>query len=243
MTTRWTSFAQFLGSYACLLYATAEKEKAWLQTHLSSGLFLWFVLGRGLLQSLSLSLSFPLHHAYALQPHHIWIHPRSESHVNQTPLKQSTELIRWHPVNIHLWKFEIIFGVFGFFSRENFEHLTSPGLTVPTAGDTVSGAPAGTTNSNDVGPTWTMGPEPILGTGWVNSLALVCELMTSIWAEHVSLTAVAFIFITEWDSSSGGRTPTARQWILNSRPIPVLQVRSNSYSCINNKQDNSNKTG
>ena len=119
MTTRLTSFAHFLGSYACLLYATAEKEKAWLQTHLSSGLFLWFVLGRGLLQSLSLSLSFPLHHAYALQPHHIWIHPRSESHVNQTPLKQSTELIRWHPVNIHLWKFEIIFGVFGFFSREN----------------------------------------------------------------------------------------------------------------------------
>ena len=94
MTTRLTSFAHFLGSYACLLYATAEKEKARLQTHLSSGLFLWFVLGRGLLQSLSLSLSFPLHHAYALQPHHIWIHPRSESHVNQTPLKQSTELIR-----------------------------------------------------------------------------------------------------------------------------------------------------
>ena len=115
MTTRWTSFAQFLGSYACLLYATAEKEKAWLQTHLSSGLFLWFVLGRGLLQSLSLSLSFPLHHAHALQPHHIWIHPRGESHVNQTPLKQSTELIRWHIVNVHLWKFEIIFGVFGFF--------------------------------------------------------------------------------------------------------------------------------
>ena len=122
-----------------------------------------------------------------------------------------------------------------FFARK-FEHLTSPGLTVPTAGDTVSGAPPGTTNSNDVGPTSTMGPEPILGTGWVNSLALVCELMTSIWAEHVSLTAVAFIFITECDSSSGGRTPTARQWILNSRPIPVLQVRSNSYSCKNNKQ-------
>lgn len=242
MTTRLTSFAHFLGSYACLLYATAEKEKARLQTHLSSGLFLWFVLGRGLLQSLSLSLSFPLHHAYALQPHHIWIHPRSESHVNQTPLKQSTELIRWHPVNVHL-EIRDYLRCFWIFSRENFEHLTSPGLTVPTAGDTVSGAPAGTTNSNDVGPTSTMGPEPILGTGWVNSLALVCELMTSIWAEHVSLTAVAFIFITEWDSSSGGRTPTARQWILNSRPIPVLQVRSNSYSCINNKQDNSNKTG
>ena len=59
------------------------------------------------------------------------------------------------------------------------KQLTSPGLTVPTAGDTVRGASAGTTNSNDVGPTSTMGPEPILGTGWVNSFALVCELMTS----------------------------------------------------------------
>ena len=118
MTTRLTSFAHFLGSYACLLYATAEKEKAWLQTHLSSRLFLWFVLGRGLLQSLSLSLSFPLHHAYALQPHHIWIHPRSESHVNQTPLKQSTELIRWHPVNVHL-EIRDYRRCFWIFSREN----------------------------------------------------------------------------------------------------------------------------
>lgn len=50
---------------------------------------------------------------------------------------------------------------------------------MPTAGDTVRGASAGTINSNDVGPTSTMGPEPILGTGWVNSFALVCELMTS----------------------------------------------------------------
>ena len=115
------------------------------------------------------------------------------------------------------------------------DYLTSPGFTVPTAGDTVRGAPAGTTNSNDVGPTSTMGPEPILGTGCVNSFALVCELMTSICAEHVSLTAVAFILITECDSSSGGRTPIARQWSLNSRPIPVLQVRSNSYSW-NNEQ-------
>lgn len=56
---------------------------------------------------------------------------------------------------------------------------TSPALTVPTAGDTVRGASAGTINSNDVEPTSTMGPEPILGTGWVNSFALVCELMTS----------------------------------------------------------------
>lgn len=146
---------------------------------------------------------------------------------------KGTELIRWHAVNVHL-EIRNYLRCFWIFSRENFEHLTSPGLTVPTAGDTVSGAPVGTTNSNDVGPTSTMGPEPILGTGWVNSLALVCELMTSIWAEHVSLTAVAFIFITECDSSSGGRTPTARQWILNSRPIPVLQVRSNSYSWIHN---------
>ena len=115
------------------------------------------------------------------------------------------------------------------------QKLTSPGLTHPTAGDTVSGAPAGTTNSNDVAPTATMGPEPILGTGWVNSFALVCELMTSIWAEHVSETAVAFILMTECESSSGGRTPTARQCSLNSRPIPVLQVKSNSYSC-NKKQ-------
>lgn len=107
---------------------------------------------------------------------------------------------------------------------------TSPALTVPTAGDTVRGASAGTINSNDVGPTSTMGPEPILGTGWVNSFALVCELMTSMWAAHVSETAVAFILITEWESSSGGRTPTALQWSLNSRPMPVLQVRSNSYS-------------
>lgn len=111
------------------------------------------------------------------------------------------------------------------------QKLTSPGLTHPTAGDTVSGAPAGTTNSNDVGPTSTMGPDPILGTGWVNSFALVCELMTSMWAAHVSETAVAFILMTECESSSGGRTPTARQCSLNSRPIPVLQVRSNSYSC------------
>lgn len=59
------------------------------------------------------------------------------------------------------------------------QKLTPPGLTHPTAGDTVSGAPAGTTNSNDVGPTSTIGPEPILGTGWVNSFALVCELMIS----------------------------------------------------------------
>ena len=45
------------------------------------------------------------------------------------------------------------------------QKLTSPGLTHPTAGETVSGAPVGTTNSNDVAPTATMGPEPILGTG------------------------------------------------------------------------------
>ena len=37
--------------------------------------------------------------------------------------------------------------------------LTRPGMTVPTAGDMVSGASSGTTNSKDVGPTGAISPE------------------------------------------------------------------------------------
>ena len=37
--------------------------------------------------------------------------------------------------------------------------LTFPGSTVPTDGETVIGAPSGTTNSNEVGPTGAISPE------------------------------------------------------------------------------------
>lgn len=37
-----------------------------------------------------------------------------------------------------------------------------------------TGISSGTQNWNDVGPTGKIGPLPILGTGWVNSLALLC---------------------------------------------------------------------
>ena len=68
---------------------------------------------------------------------------------------------------------------------------------MPTAGEMVRGAFGGTTNSNDVGPTSAMGPVPILGTGWVNSLLLVWLLMTSMWVADLSPRAVAFILISE----------------------------------------------
>lgn len=205
-----------------------------MYTHQSWGLFLKFLLGRGLFLSLSLGFSFSFHHTHTLLAHHIWVHPGTKRHVNQTPLKQRTNVIIFTRIKrLFARRRSSSLSHVPIYSKKDAWKLTSPGLTHPTAGDTVRGAPAGTTNSNDVGPTSTIGPEPILGTGWVNSFALVCELMTSIWAGHVSDTAVAFILITECESSSGGRTPTARQWSLNSRPIPVLQVRSNSYSWKN----------
>ena len=92
------------------------------------------------------------------------------------------------------------------------------------------GASLGTTNSNEVGPTGTMGPLPMRGTGCVNSLALLCELTMLKWEEEVSPIAVALNLIREWDSSSGGRTPTPLQGILNSLPIHVLQVSVKEYS-------------
>ena len=41
----------------------------------------------------------------------------------------------------------------------NIQMLTFPGCTVPTEGETVIGAPFGTTNSNDVGPTGAISPK------------------------------------------------------------------------------------
>jgi hypothetical protein len=37
--------------------------------------------------------------------------------------------------------------------------ITSPGWIVPTDGDIVTGAPSGTTNSNEVGPTGAISPK------------------------------------------------------------------------------------
>ena len=75
-------------------------------------------------------------------------------------------------------------------SEQIIKH-TSPGWTVPTNGEIVIGAFGGTTNSNDVGPTGKMGPLPILGTGWVNSLELKWELITKTCEDEESFTAVA----------------------------------------------------
>lgn len=67
------------------------------RAHLSGGLFLKFILGGGLLLSLSLDLSVSFHHTEAFLSHHIWIHPGTKRHVNQATLKQRTKLLTYTP--------------------------------------------------------------------------------------------------------------------------------------------------
>ena len=54
------------------------------------------------------------------------------------------------------------------FAKVSLNHSPLQEKTVPIAGEIETGAPSGTTNSNDVGPTGNISPEPILGTGCVN---------------------------------------------------------------------------
>ena len=80
---------------------------------------------------------------------------------------------------------------------------TWPGITTPTAGEISMGASLGTTNSNDVAPTSATGPRPMRGTSWVNSLLLVCELITDKHVVDESPTEVARNEMTDWDKSNG----------------------------------------
>ena len=79
--------------------------------------------------------------------------------------------------------------------------LTCPGWTVPTAGDTASGTPSGTQNSNDVGPTAAISPKhhciqcytqlsqpsvgPTLTLGWLGSVVVRTP---DLWREVTSST-------------------------------------------------------
>ena len=108
--------------------------------------------------------------------------------------------------------------------------VTSPGITVPTEGAITTGASSGTKNSNDVGPTGNISPEPILGTGCVNWFVLKWLLVTNILIVEVSLTAVARNFIRLSDNSRGGNTPIPLHLSVNSRPIWDLQSKLNLYS-------------
>ena len=67
-----------------------------------------------------------------------------------------------------------------------------------------------------MGPTGTISPLLILGTGCVNSLALVCVFKTLKVAMDESSNAVAAKWMVEWERSRGGWTPTPLQAILNS---------------------------
>ena len=69
-------------------------------------------------------------------------------------------------------------------------------------------------------------PLPILGTGWVNSFMLVCELTT--WREAVdtSYRDVARKCTTWFVNSSGGWTPTPTHAILNSLKYTATNVKS-----------------
>ena len=118
----------------------------------------------------------------------------------------------------------------GHFYLKMYSLLTSPGLIVPMAGDMVNGALSGTTKWKEVGPTGKMSPLPTLGTGCVNWLLLMWSLTTKRSDVDVSPIAVALNRIRVCESFRGGRTPTARQRKVNSRPMWDLQTKLKRYS-------------
>lgn len=87
----------------------------------------------------------------------------------------------------------------------------------------VMGESGGSRNSKVVGPTGEAPAEPMRGTERVRGLVLRCELMTYRAATDVPYTEVAANLIWWWDSSRGGRTPTARH-------VSLKHLRASSVS-------------
>ena len=59
--------------------------------------------------------------------------------------------------------------------------------------------------------------------------------MMNIFAAVTSFTAVDLNLINDSENFIGGRTPTAEHEMLNSLPIPDLQIKANLYSCKKNQ--------
>ena len=64
--------------------------------------------------------------------------------------------------------------------------LNSPGSTVPTEGETVTGAPSGTTNSKEVGPTGAISPKTNFRIDWTCDRINLFNIVTHILA-HLTL--------------------------------------------------------
>lgn len=91
----------------------------------------------------------------------------------------------------------------------------------------VMGKSGGSRNSKDVGPTGEASSEPMRGTEWVREFRLTWELMTYREATDVSYKEVAANLIWWWDSSRGGRTPTARH--VSLKHLEVTQVDGSAW--------------